>query len=144
MAWRHEYQSESFVKVQQLWPVLANVARWAEIDRNIDYIDVDGEPDVGTHFVLKPKGGPKLRFRIGDFRPPDLYSDICLLPLAEMKTVHSLHAESPTRIVVNIEITGPLSWFWGLVVGRKHASGLPAQTKLFVEAAQSPKTEQQA
>jgi hypothetical protein len=37
--------------------------------------------------------------------------------------------------VVEIEITGILSWFRGLTVGKKHANGLPQQTALFLKAA---------
>jgi hypothetical protein len=37
-------------------------------------------------------------------------------------------------IKVDIEIKGALSWLWGKIVGKKHASGLPKQTELFIEA----------
>jgi hypothetical protein len=38
---------------------------------------------------------------------------------------------------VTIEIEGPLAKLWGLVVGRRHASGLLAQTARILEAARS-------
>jgi hypothetical protein len=40
----------------------------------------------------------------------------------------STGSDDGTRLKVDIEITGPLSRFWGFMAGRKHAAGLPAQT----------------
>jgi hypothetical protein len=116
--------------------VLANVAGWPTLDHNIEYLTIESEPAPGVPFVLKVKRGPKLSFRIGEFEPPHRYSDVCRMPLAEMRTRHTL-LEGPrgATIRVDIEIDGPLAPLWGAVVGRKHAAGLPAQTARFVEGA---------
>jgi hypothetical protein len=82
-----------------------------------------------------PKGGPTLSFVIGDFAPPMTYSDICKMPFATMTTWHTLVPGTPTMMRVRITITAPLAWLWGLVVGRKHASGLPAQTERLLAGA---------
>ncbi len=54
-----------------------------------------------------------------------------------MKTLHTFEKRNGNQvaIVFDIEITGILSWFWGLTVGKKHANGLPQQTALFLKAA---------
>ncbi len=126
--WQHRFETTSALTPEQIWPVIADVANWAAVDTNIDYIKISETPRVGTAFTLKPKGGPRLKFVIGDFVPPSTYSDICKMPFASMKTLHSLEAGNETRIVVDIQISGPLSRLWGLLVGRKHAAGIPAQT----------------
>lgn len=134
--WKRYYEEKTDLLPDALWPVLANVAGWPELDENIDYITINQTPKVGTTFVLKPKGGPKLKFLIDDFSPPHTYSDICSMPLAKMKTTHLLEdLETGTMVKIEIEISGLLAGFWGLVVGRKHASGLPAQTKRFISGA---------
>lgn len=134
--WKHNYQEETDVSAEVLWPVLVDIAGWPKLDSNIDYITIADAPKLGTPFILKPKGGPKLKFIVGDFSPPHTYSDICNMPLAQMKTLHTLEKNGTgTTIKINIEIVGLLSGFWGLVVGRKHASGLPAQTKRFIAGA---------
>lgn len=134
----HHYQTTTTLSPDQLWPVLANVNGWAAIDDNIQEIHLDGEARPGATFTLQPRGGPRLRFRIGDFQPPHRYSDICKLFLAEMETTHSfLTAPNGTTIDIHIQIRGPLAWLWGRLVGQRHASGLPAQTAKFLTAAQA-------
>jgi hypothetical protein len=59
------------------------------------------------------------------------------MPLARMTTRHELVRGERTRLRVTIEIAGPLAWLWGRLVGRKHASGLPAQTGRILEAARA-------
>lgn len=133
--WQHRFGQQTDIPAEQIWPVLADVARWPDVDRNIDRITISQTPAPGVPFKLKPKGGPTLSFVIGDFDPPTTYSDICKMPFARMKTLHQLMPGPITTICVMIEITGPLSGLWGMLVGRKHASGLPAQTARILEAA---------
>jgi hypothetical protein len=136
--WQHDFEHRTDLPVAAIWPILADVARWAEVDHNIERIAISGPPGVGVPFTLKPKGGPTLAFVIGDFAPPLVYSDICRMPLARMKTLHELSPEGAGTVMrVRITITGPLAWFWGRVVGRKHAAGLPAQTGRILAAARS-------
>jgi hypothetical protein len=135
--WQHRFETETDIDASRIWPILADVSKWAEVDHNIEKIQISSLPAAGVPFTLKPKGGPTLSFVIGDFEPPCVYSDICKLPLASMKTLHKLEGGAKTRIVVDITITGPLSWVWGQLVGKKHASGLPAQTERILSAARA-------
>lgn len=136
--WHHRYEEDTTLTCEELWPVLADVARWPEVDRNIEYLKIEGEPGPGVSFVLKPKGTPRLNFVIGEFEEPSRYADVCRMPLAVMRTCHTLIPDGRgARIRVDIEITGPLAGIWGRLVGRKHAAGLPAQTALFIEGARA-------
>ncbi len=136
--WHHRYEEDTTLNCEELWPVLADVARWPEVDRNIEYLTIKGEPGPGVSFVLKPKGGPRLNFVIGEFEAPSRYADVCRMPLGIMRTRHTLIPEERgTRIRVDIEITGPLAPVWGRLVGRRHAAGLPAQTARFIEGARA-------
>ena len=136
--WQHVFESRTDVPIEQLWKVLADIPGWPEVDKQIQSIDVDGVPKLGTTFRLKPKGGPTLSMTVDRFDPPNTYADICSMPLAKMRTTHELLAcDSDTQIRVTIEIFGPLSFLWSRIVGRKHANGLAAQTDLFVARAKS-------
>lgn len=136
--WQHDFEHRTDLPVAAIWPILADVARWAEVDHNIERITISAPPGVGVPFTLKPKGGPTLSFVIGDFLAPTTYSDICAMPLAKMKTLHTLEASGGGTVMrVRITITGPLARFWGRVVGRKHAAGLPAQTERILKAARA-------
>lgn len=134
--WTHRFTAEAPLPPTELWPVLANIQNWPAVDENIESIEAPALPKAGDTFRLKPKGGPTLSLTIGDFEPPHLYSDIARMPLAAMKTVHRLApAAGGTTICVEITIEGPLAGLWGLIVGRKHASGLARQTERFIAAA---------
>lgn len=137
--WIHHYQQKTDLAPEELWHVLANISGWADIDKNIENISVEGIPAKGSKFVLKPKGGPRLTFVVGDFDPPSTYSDICQMPFATMKTTHCLSRKDVTTIDIQIVIEGLLSPIWGFLVGQKHANGLPAQTRRFIAAAKELK-----
>jgi hypothetical protein len=126
--WIHQFETSTDLTPEQLWPVLADVARWPTVDHNIERLEIHDVPAAGVAFTLKPKGGPTLSFRIGSFDAPTRYSDICRMPLATMETIHELLPGPPTTVRVRIEITGLLAALWGRLVGRTHAAGLPAQT----------------
>lgn len=135
--WKHRFEHRTSLPVDAIWPVIADVARWPEVDRNIERLDIAEAPAAGTSFRLKPVGGPLLSFVITRFDAPTTYADLCRLPLAAMTTTHTLVRGEETTIRVTIEITGPLAWLWGAVVGRRHAAGLPAQTERILAAART-------
>jgi hypothetical protein len=133
--WTHRFETSTDLTPEELWPVLADVARWPEVDHNIEGLVIQEEPAPGVVFRLKPKGGPTLSFRIGRFEAPRCYSDLCRMPLATMETIHELVPGPATTVRVRIEITGLLAPLWGRLVGRKHAAGLPSQTDRVVARA---------
>lgn len=136
--WTGAYVAHADLSPAQLWPVIADVARWPEVDVNIAQLAITAPPAPGVPFTLKPHGGPTLRFVIGHFDAPRLYSDICRMPLAVMETVHAFTPDAEhggTRIEVRVEIRGLLARLWGRIVGQKHVAGLPAQTARIVARA---------
>jgi Polyketide cyclase / dehydrase and lipid transport len=135
--WTHQFETSTDLTPEQLWPVLADVARWPAVDHNIERLDIEEDPAAGVAFTLKPKGGPTLSFRIGCFEAPTRYSDICRMPLATMETIHELVPGPPTTVRVRIEIKGLFAPLWARLVGRTHAAGLPAQTARILTRARS-------
>lgn len=135
--WTHHFEQKTDLPIEKLWTVIADVKGWSKIDHNIDKLEISEIPKKGTKFYLKPKGGPTLKFVIETFNPPFEYADLCLMPGAKMKTLHTFEKtnDNETLIKVDIEIYGVMSWLWGRLVGKKHASGLPKQTERFIEAA---------
>ena len=136
--WKYDFSEFTSVAPEQLWPPLVDVENWTRIDEQIESIEIEGSPCEGKVFFLKPRGGPRLKLRIESLIPPNQYTDLCFLPLARMKTTHSLsRVQNQTEIRVCIEIAGPLTFLWKRVVGNKHASGLKQQTKRLIEFAKS-------
>lgn len=138
--WTATYEERTDLAVEQIWPVLADVARWPELDTNIARLEINEPPAPGVTFRLTPKGGPRLLFHIGQFEAPHRYSDICRMPLAEMETIHELVRGDVTTVRIRIEIRGWLAPLWGRLVGRKHLSGLPSQTERLLARARAGHT----
>lgn len=136
--WTHSYETRADAPREDVWSIVSDVARWPAFDAGIAWLRIDERPAVGARFRLKPRGGPALAFVIDEFEAPGRYADLCRMPLAAMRTRHLLAPDGEgTTIRVEIEIEGPLARFWGLIVGRRHAAGLPAQTARIVEAARA-------
>lgn len=135
--WCAVYEETTDLTPAQLWPVLADVARWPEVDTNIARLDIREAPAPGVTFRLTPRGGPTLAFRIGHFEAPTRYSDICTMPLARMETIHELVPGARTTMRVRVEIRGLLAPLWGRLVGRTHVAGLPAQTARIIAQARA-------
>lgn len=133
--WIREYERAVPLPPEAIWPIIADIAAWPQVDHNIDWVRIDRPAASGVEFTLKPKGGPALAMRVGRFDPPRVYSDVCRMPLARMETIHSLEPGPQTRLRVRIEISGPLASLWGRLVGRRHFAGLPAQTDRMLERA---------
>lgn len=134
--WRHVFESRTRVPIDALWAVLSDIPKWPNIDTQIERIEVDGAPKLGTTFRLKPRGGPTLSLVVDRFEPPNTYADLCSMPLAKMRTTHELLDDGEETVIrVTIEIFGLLAPVWSRIVGRQHANGLRAQTERFVARA---------
>jgi hypothetical protein len=130
--WTATYEETTELTPPQIWPIIADIARWPEVDTNIERLEIAVPPAPGAQFRLKPRGGPTLGFRVGHFDAPTRYSDVCKMLLATMETFHELESspndDGKTRVRVRVEIRGLLAPLWALLVGRKHVAGIPAQT----------------
>ena len=134
--WAHEFSQDTDLCPNDLWYPLTDIANWPSIDRQIEQIEIDGNAEVGKRFRLKPRGGPKLKLQVTRLEPPHTYADVCNLPLASMTTTHELRPTAlGTQVHVRIEVAGLMSFFWGPFIGKKHASGLKAQTDRLIEFA---------
>ena len=86
----------------------------------------------GAPFVLKPRGGPKVKMTIDELRP-HLLVDTAHLLGAKMRTTHEYEASGGrTTIHFRVEVWGPLGFFWRKVVGEGQIKGAPAQLAAFV------------
>jgi hypothetical protein len=125
------YVHEAFVPVrpEKLFAALANISRWPEWDTDLAATSHDGALAPGTPFTLKPKGGPTVSMTLEVAEAPRRFVDVSHLPLARMRTSHELEpVGNGTRLVMRIEVSGPLGWLWDRLIARDLAAGAEAQT----------------
>ena len=117
----------------------ADVATWPEWNSDAEWVRLDGPFATGSTGVLKPKGGPKVRFVIDSLVPGREFVDVSLLAGARLTFGHLVTAGpgSTTRIEVAVTMSGPLGWFWNLLLGRGLKASLQLDLDRLVAAAEA-------
>lgn len=105
-------------------PPAAFFARWVDHDTwsswspDTEWVRVERPVRTGTRGVLKPKGGPKVKFVVTACDPDREYTDTSLLPGARLVFQHTVEP-TPTgsELRVRVSMEGPLGRLWAKVLG---------------------------
>lgn len=122
------------VTKEQLWKLFADVNNWHTWDNGIEYAKMEGKFQKGNHFILKPKGGPKVKIELVETIENQKFVDLTRFPLAKMYGEHSFE-ESPQglKITTTMKVVGILGFLWVKLVAKNIADGLskemPEQVK---------------
>jgi hypothetical protein len=96
----------------------ADLDTWPEWNADMEWIRMDGPFVQGGTGVLKPKGGPKVRFVIETLIDGEAFVDVSKLPGGRLIFDHRVRATaSGTAVDVTITMRGPLGWLWKRVMG---------------------------
>lgn len=132
------HETMTHLPPERLFRAIADIRRWPDWDDDLERTGLDGPARAGARFTLKPRGGPRVRMVIETAEAPHQFADVSLLPLARMRTAHSLTpAAGGAAVRVVIEVWGPLAFLWDRIVARKQAAGAEAQTRRFLAFAAS-------
>jgi len=98
----------------------ADIATWPEWNTDTEWARLDGPFATGSTGVLKPRGGPRVKFVIGSLVPDREFTDISLLAGARLTFRHAVEAsgEGGSRVRVTVTLSGPLGWLWRIVLGK--------------------------
>lgn len=89
---------------------------------------------------MKPKGGPLVHTKITAVEPKKLFIDESQLPLARIIVSHFLaESNGNTHVTHQIEMTGPLAFFFVLVIVRNMKKNLPQVMAAMIKKAESLK-----
>lgn len=118
----------------QLW---ADVNSWAEYDHGIEWAKLTDTFGAGGHYMLKPKGGPKVKAKILVADANSRFIDESQLPGAKLKFDHELSAQNGvTTVKLTMTISGPLSFIWAKILGKNQQSDLEASTANLIAKAE--------
>jgi hypothetical protein len=126
--WTRSYSvTTDKVNGQQLWQLFADVNNWHTWDDGVEFASIEGKFEQGNHFILKPKGGPKVKIELVETIPARKFTDLTRFPLAKMWGEH-LFEETPEglRMTTTMTVKGPLSFLWVKLVAADIVKGLPA------------------
>ena len=95
--WSKSYSKKvKGVTAAKLWKVWADVDRWHEWQRDLDYARLEGEFKAGSTFLLKPKGGPRVRIEVLKAEKDRGFTDLGHLAadqLRRLRRAHPVHGQ---------------------------------------------------
>jgi hypothetical protein len=132
--WSKSYSKQvSGLSVEHIWAVWTNVNQWHEWQPDIEEAKIEGEFKVGNTFMLKPKGGPKVKIEIIEVEPFKHFTDLTRFPGARMYGSHEFIVHgNELEIKTTMSIEGPLSFLWRKLVAEDVANGMPDQTECLI------------
>ena len=115
----------------------ADMATWPEWNADTEWVRLDGPFVEGATGVLKPKGGPKVRFAVTTLSETE-FVDVSTLVGARLTFSHHITAtEQGCRIDVEVTLTGLTAPVWNLVLGKGIKASLQRDLDLLVLTAQT-------
>jgi hypothetical protein len=121
---------------EQMWKLISDVNNWSTWDESVAFAKLQGKFEQGNHFILQPKGGPKLKIGIVETVRNSKFVDFTRFPLAKMYGEHIFEdTEAGLKITTTMKIKGPLGFFWRKAVAQKIVDGLPHDTAVQIAAA---------
>ncbi|WP_212002840.1 SRPBCC family protein [Chitinophaga sp. HK235] len=121
---------------EQIWKLTTDIDNWKNWDGGVEYSKLQGEFKVGQHFILKPKGGPKVKIQLMEIIPNKRFTDMTSFPLAKMYGDH-LYEETPEglKITVTMSVKGLLSSLWVKLVAKNIIDHMPEDVANQIEHA---------
>jgi len=121
---------------EQLWKLFADVNNWHQWDEGVEFAKLDGKFEQGNHFILKPKGGPKVKIKLVETIENQKFVDCTTFPLAKMYGEH-LFEETPQglKLTTTMKVTGPLGFLWRKLVAQGIADAIPHEMQQQIEHA---------
>jgi hypothetical protein len=113
---------------EQMWKLFADVNNWNTWDEGIEYAKMEGKFEKGNFFILKPKGGPKVKIQLVEAIENKKFVDYTKFPLAKMYGEH-VFEETPDglKITTTMKVNGALGFLWRKLVAENIASALPKE-----------------
>ncbi|MEC7276309.1 MAG: hypothetical protein VXV96_08310 [Bdellovibrionota bacterium] len=132
--WSAEYQKEFIgIEVKSIWNAWVDVNNWPKWDKELEKTLLESPFEIGTKFLLKPKGGPNVTIEITEINPLKTFTAVARFPLAEMHNFHELiETENGLIIKSKISVTGALGWLWRIIVVQGVTDVVPKQLEELV------------
>lgn len=111
---------------ERVFALYEDVTNWRQWDPDVASSSISGPFTAGTTGKLKPAKGPEARIEIVSVEKNKSFTVRSRLPLCTITFEHELFpGKGSTRVVHRVSFNGPLSFFFGRVVGGQIRKGLP-------------------
>lgn len=111
---------------EQMWKLIADIDHWHTWDDTVAYSKLLGELKEGNYFLLKPKGGPRVKIKLLNIIAPSRFTDCTIFPLARMIGDHLFEDTAEgLKITVTMAVKGLLAFLWIRLVAKDIVDHLP-------------------
>jgi hypothetical protein len=123
---RFDHTVATVARPEDVWAVWTDVARWPEWDTELESASVEGgRLALGASGTLRPRSGPSTTFVVSEFEPEEGYAFKTHLPLCELVVRRRFGGGGTTAFTHEVSFVGPLSFPFGLLLGRRFRAALP-------------------
>jgi hypothetical protein len=137
MAWEKTHSvTIKGINQENIWRVWADINQWHHWDTDIEFAKIETSFAEGNYFILKPKGGPRVKIKLLKVNPMSSFTDLTAFPLAKMYGIHTLReTQAGLEVTHTVRIEGPLGFLWKKLVAEKVAAGLEEQAEKMIQRA---------
>lgn len=128
VTWEFKESVETEATADQVWAMWCSPTSWPLWDDGIEWVSLQGSFTKGARGVMKPVGGPKVKFELLDVYPNQGFKDRSFLPLTTLDFIHTYtpaSTMSKARITHHVEMRGWLTPIFKRVIGSNIRKGLP-------------------
>ena len=123
---------------ERIFMLYEDVKNWSVWDPDVASSSLSGPFTAGTTGKLKPTKGPEAKIKIVTVDKNKSFTVRSQLPLCTMLFEHQLMpVKSSTRVIHRVTFSGPLSFFFGRVVGSQIRRGLPGTLRCLKQAVET-------
>ena len=123
---------------EDIWNIWQDVEKWNTWDHAVEYSSIQGAFKGGTKGTWKIKSEPVFSFDLTRVEYLKTFVLEVKLFLARIVCSHYLTQEAgKTRVTHQVEIKGPLAFFYAYHVGASVRKNIPAEMEVLVNKAES-------
>ena len=132
-----EHSIKTKATPEAIWSLWSDIKTWNTWDHGIEKSEIEGAFVQGASGWLKPKGGPKVKFKILRVEKNKVFHDRSSLPLTSLDFIHTLDREEEYTVVTHrVEMTGLLAFIFARIIGSGIKRDMPLAMAKLVEMAE--------
>lgn len=137
--WSHQETVSTKASPEAVWNLWSHPETWPVWDEGLEEVRLEGEFRRGAQGFLKPKGGPKMSYRLEEVTPLASFADLTRLFFTDIRFIHSIRRSSGTTIEVThrVEISGLLTFLLRRTLGAELQKNLRHTIETLTRAAES-------
>jgi hypothetical protein len=123
-------------KKEAIWELWSNVNNWTKWHTGLDYCKLEGEFKTGHYLTLKHKGVGIVRLFLEEVKKEESFTAYSNFFGAKIHYTRSVEEKSEGLLITyTMSITGPLKFWWYLIMKNKLVNCMPHDVDKLVEVA---------